>query len=410
MSSRNPTKLLLFILLLCVGVFPALLRPVERQQELRVLIVARNMLQSGDWLHPRFQNQPRYRKPPLAYWTAAAAMGLTGQHDSPVPARLVTLLALAGVACFVLRLAAKANVPTVPCLTLLLACYGVWNFAPHAETDVWLLLGVTGSIWAWLGGRGFLAGGFMALGVLAKGPAAVAIPLLSFVFLGRRPWKQWGMAVLPPLLCGGAWVAFLASDPLAQESLQKELQATFVETAHPGSPLYYLYTLPKLLLPGVLLLPFLRIRQIPYDARVWFLVTFFLLSVTSSKQAHYALLLLPPAALCMAGGLFHKTANWPWNRIAVVLAILFIAIECVSLQQDATLENQKFLRKARAQIAPGATLHVVGVNSAIFDWNLGRHVENTDDPDLAWRRAKSGDAVLEIRKTNAGWTRQLRIK
>lgn len=395
----NRIWLPLIFLLFLVAAF---LRPVDRQQELRVLLVARTMVETGDWLHPTFQNRPRYRKPPLAYWTAATAMVLTGNRHSAFPPRVLTLLA-AFAAVYLLRdLARKCGASDANAALLLLLSYGYLNFSPHAETDLWLLLGVTGSFWAWESNRGLASGCFMALGVLAKGPAALVIPLVAFCFLGNRTWKQVVLAMAPPLLAGGAWLWFLQTDPIAQTALRQELSDTFVESPHAGPFFYYLYTFPKMMLPGILLLPWLRNAKLPRLGVVWFIVTFLLLSITPSKQDHYALLLLPPAVLCLAA------ARLPaLGRIAGGLVIAAFIFEVVSVTQSTSAANARFLKEVRAQLetvreteAPlqPTTLHVVGINSAIFDWYLGRHVENTDSVLHAYARAKPGDAVIVVQK------------
>lgn len=73
---------MLLILLGLAGLLPGLQTIVpERQQELRVVLVAQNMAQGGSWLIPEFQRTPRLKKPPLAYWAAAVCVKLTGIRD-----------------------------------------------------------------------------------------------------------------------------------------------------------------------------------------------------------------------------------------------------------------------------------------------------------------------------------------
>ncbi len=47
--------------------------PVERNSELRCHAVAQGMVESGDWVVPRFEGTPRLQKPPLYYWLASAS-------------------------------------------------------------------------------------------------------------------------------------------------------------------------------------------------------------------------------------------------------------------------------------------------------------------------------------------------
>ncbi len=67
-----------------------------------VAVVSREMLQTGDWVVPRFGGLPRLKKPPLAYWCAASVSWILGEH-APWTARLpfaisgLALAALVGV-------------------------------------------------------------------------------------------------------------------------------------------------------------------------------------------------------------------------------------------------------------------------------------------------------------------------
>ncbi len=51
----------------------------------------REMRQSGDWIHPTFNDEPRYHKPVLIYWLMLAGTAIGG--DNPFGARLVSSVA-----------------------------------------------------------------------------------------------------------------------------------------------------------------------------------------------------------------------------------------------------------------------------------------------------------------------------
>jgi len=84
--------------------FPGLGGPVvHREQELRVLLTARDMAEGGNWIIPHFLGEPRLRKPPLMYWLVAAADRIAGTTHSPLISRapsaaagILLLLALYG--------------------------------------------------------------------------------------------------------------------------------------------------------------------------------------------------------------------------------------------------------------------------------------------------------------------------
>ncbi len=388
-----------WIAALCLLLPPLLWRPPVRQQELRVLVTARNMAESGDWLRPEFQNQARFRKPPLAYWMAATAMRLGGQTHSTAIARLPFLLAALGVFALTRRFAAPHGDLAGG---LLLATFGFWRYAGLAETDLPQLAGLCLAFWGWQGRRGSLAALGIALGILAKGPAALAVPWLSFLLLQAkdpRDRRFWAQTLLVPLAVGAAWLAWLGRDPAGTAALGKELRATFVDTAHPGNPFYYLYTAPKLLAPALLAPLLWKSRgTIPRLPGVWIAVTLVLLTLTPSKQDHYALLLLPPAAWALAACIGSIKTFPAWSA-AAALAIGAGLAMADGLSEDAA--HARFLRAARSHSTDAGTLHVVGINSAVFDFHLGRHVENTDSAASALRRAKAGDWVVVVQKARS---------
>ena len=67
---RRPAVWTLALLALCAGLYVAWLgNPlVAREQELRVILTARDMARGGSWLVPHYQGEPRLHKPPLMYW------------------------------------------------------------------------------------------------------------------------------------------------------------------------------------------------------------------------------------------------------------------------------------------------------------------------------------------------------
>ena len=87
---KSPAIQHLLLTLACAFLLlPGLDRPVMgREQELRVALTAREMVDSGNWLVPRYQEQVRLKKPPLMYWLVASAFSLTEKTASVTVARL----------------------------------------------------------------------------------------------------------------------------------------------------------------------------------------------------------------------------------------------------------------------------------------------------------------------------------
>jgi 4-amino-4-deoxy-L-arabinose transferase-like glycosyltransferase len=50
-------------------------------EETRRALIAREMAESGDWIVPRQQGEPRLTKPPVQYWAIALSTALFGQES-----------------------------------------------------------------------------------------------------------------------------------------------------------------------------------------------------------------------------------------------------------------------------------------------------------------------------------------
>lgn len=98
---------------------------------------AREMLESGDWLVPRFIGEPRMKKPPMMNWVVAGSMALFGSGAAWV-VRLPSVLSAAVLACAIALLAARWFGPRVGVIAGLInsATAYVWIQARLAEADM----------------------------------------------------------------------------------------------------------------------------------------------------------------------------------------------------------------------------------------------------------------------------------
>src|SRR5271170_528301 len=88
--------LLIFLAVMALAVPQAALLPLLDRDEPRFAEASREMLQSGNFTVPTFNNAPRYAKPPLIYWCQAVSYTYFGENA--FAARLPSLLATAGTA------------------------------------------------------------------------------------------------------------------------------------------------------------------------------------------------------------------------------------------------------------------------------------------------------------------------
>ena len=178
--------------------------------EPRYAWIARDMVETGDWVTPRLYGKPWFEKPPLFYWGAALCFKLFGVSEAAarLPSAISALLATLAMAWLALRL---YGVETARWLLLLLpTTVGMIGFSRAAATDMPFsgmltiamvcaaaVLGLTGNEntpilprtpWLAL----LLFGFFLGLAVLAKGPAAVILSggAIFFWALFTKRWPD----------------------------------------------------------------------------------------------------------------------------------------------------------------------------------------------------------------------------
>src|SRR6202041_3529019 len=135
--------LLLGILCLCLYVPGIAAIPVLDRDEARFAQATRQMLETGDFLHIRFQDEARNNKPAGIYWLQAAAVGALSTPRSTAiwPYRVPSLIAATLAAVFTFTFGAKLLRRDAALISaVLLACaLGVVAEAHIAKTDAALL-------------------------------------------------------------------------------------------------------------------------------------------------------------------------------------------------------------------------------------------------------------------------------
>jgi 4-amino-4-deoxy-L-arabinose transferase-like glycosyltransferase len=337
----------------------ASLPPTDRD-EARFVQASRQMLETGDLVDIRFQDEPRYKKPIGIYWLQAAAVSLAGRPlDSIWPYRLPSLLAALIALGLVLRLGERLFEPTgagrqigVVAALLLGASLLLGVEARLAKTDATLLAaslaafdalaachgGRTGR-WTWL--QFWLA---LSLGILVKGPV---LPLFAIATVGclaaierRLAWLA-ALRPLPGLALAVVIVApWLVAIGLASHggffraSLGHDFAAKLVggEESHGQPPGFYLAAIAVTFWPGGLLaaaaLPGIWQRRREPAMRfllAWLLPAWILLELIPTKLPHYVLPLYPALALLTAAVFADRTrplaAGWPRWLVGAGIAL-----------------------------------------------------------------------------------------
>lgn len=316
------------------------LRPILPVDETRYVSVAWEMWVRGDFLVPHLNGVPYSHKPPLLFWLFHLGWWLFGV-DEWWPRVVPALFALANLA-LAARLARRLwpERPEIaraaPAVLLGFLLWSVYTTLVMFDMLVafCVLLALLGLEAAWRRG-GFRAwlqvGGALGLGILAKGPVVLLIPL--FVAL-LAPW--WGGAVPHrpgrraalwwPRLVGGlgavgltaaiglAWAlpAAAAGGPAyANAILISQTEERMVHSfAHNRPGWWYLALLPALLYPYSAWPPLWRAGKAALQRRTldpgarfclaWLVPGLVAFSLISGKQPHYLLPLMPAFALLAA--------------------------------------------------------------------------------------------------------------
>ena len=329
---------------------------------------AREMVETGDWVSPTLNYQPRFAKPVFIYWMMGGAYRLFGASE--FTARLHS--ALFGVALIALQylFLSRLRGPTVGLLGALMLLLNVEMVAlgRMALTDSVLIFFTTLSLYGfWLGLHGegrarhaiWLLYLGMGLGTLTKGPVGVAIPLLAIVpyLTVTKRWRQFwdrGYPLAGLILCAAIalpWYAAMLARHGSRysESAQADTIGRFLSTigGHGGTLLFYVPVLLFGFFPwsGFLIFgvhqafknwrlvrgtryevareessstPNLEPRasnlpapqELEFFAAIWVVAVFLFFSLSATRLPHYIGPLFPAAAI-LASSFWHRCLSDP---------------------------------------------------------------------------------------------------
>jgi 4-amino-4-deoxy-L-arabinose transferase-like glycosyltransferase len=329
----------------------------------------REMLESGDYLAPQFNFQPRTQKPPLTYWLIALSYRVLGVSEFAL--RLPGALAAAGLLCFTYLIArlSFSRWAALGATAILATTARVFMLARRLPIDILLLFWLTGtayflikcmrrdSLRDWI-----LACVFAGFGFLAKGPVAWLIPGMTYLIavVGiRRQKPAWARLFLGVLAASAVvapwyWMVYLRhggqyiTSFFVRDNLGRYLSDAFGPSR---GPWYYLgvfavdyFPWSVLSLAAMYRLWLLRkpppgFRNSPYAfPLVWCAVTMLFFSFSRNKQEYYIAPVYPMMSLLIAGLLEQtirrdaaetgcRTENpWAGAFLAASIAVLTLAV------------------------------------------------------------------------------------
>ncbi len=311
--------------------------------------VARQMVDSGDWVTPRWNGATFFDYPVWGYWMVALSFRLFGFSEwaARLPVALAASAVVLALFALVWQLAPAAEPPlrrtgrALLAATVLALSPGWVGWGRSSVTDMFLASAIALALFGFALayaqperpllrrlGHGALAL-FAGIATLAKGPVGLLLPglvILVFLLLKGQLRSQLRRAPLLPMaaLVLGVVLPWYAAATRANGlaflghfiGFSNLERFTSVLYSHPGPPWYYLPWLLLLLLPWSLYLPVALVRlrfwrlerwrtppaaaDLPLLALVWLVVVVAFFSAAATKLPGYILPALPGGALVLA--------------------------------------------------------------------------------------------------------------
>ena len=300
----------------------------------------REMLESGDWLSPYFNFEPRVNKPPLTYWAVAVSCKIIGVNEFAV--RLPGALAALGVTLFSWGAARNFYGPRAALFAAAIAATTprIFILERRLPIDILLLFFLTGTLFFMLrAATGNSAANrrcayvFAALGFMTKGPIAAIIPagalLAWMLYAGKFRFSIIrlfeGAAIFLCIVIPWHILIYQAHGwaYIAQFFLSDNLGRFASESFGPSRGFFYYVPIlfsdffPWAFIGTAALISLRRdFRERMKDASFglpffWCALVFLIFSFSKNKQEYYIAPMYPAAAVLIAGLLdrLHQNGN-----------------------------------------------------------------------------------------------------
>ncbi len=406
---------------------------------------AREMIASGDWLHPTLEGRLHLTKPPGAYWLVAAGLELFGRNE--FGARFFLGLAFVASALLVRRIGEDLCGREVGSragwifLTMLLPCAS----GNTVSTDMFLLAFVLAAIaclfraWTSAHAAAWIAASGAALGLafFVKGPPSLlpfGAVVIGWTIVARSgAFASARRATTSSIVAGavlgvvafavlGLWwfVWMVAEDPERLDYwLESEVADRVFTNVHSRDKAFWFYF--AVIVAGTLPWTWLGVRGARAawkDAPgrvvlVWLALPFAFFQFTTSKMWFYLLPLTAPAALLAAMGSSRRESLLPAPARLLAAWMLVVVALRTGFAFFPDDRNTKQLRDLIASVEPTGKLPVALLSGANM-WGLqfqfdGRlryltdpvtvttgHAAASLDEEFAIRRAAGEDWIVVV--------------
>jgi len=341
------------------------LQPMDRDEP-RFAQATKQMLETGDYVSIRFQDEARNKKPVGVYWMQAAAVKAAeaaGVAEARARIWVYRLPSLAGALAAVLltywaALAFMGRMGALMAALLFASTLVLGVEARLAKTDavvaatVVAAMGALARVYVARTAGLALAPGWrlpaifwtaIGVGLLVKGPITPMVPLFAFLALAvkERAWR-WGGALRP--FSGLAWTLFLVAPwfvlimietdgAFLRDSLGKDMlgKVSSGQEAHGAPPLTYFAAFWATAWPlapfAALAAPFAFAQRRAADVAfllAWLVPSWIIFELTPTKLPHYVLPLYP--AIAIVSALAIERAGDSLQRGRVRIALYWLAL------------------------------------------------------------------------------------
>jgi 4-amino-4-deoxy-L-arabinose transferase-like glycosyltransferase len=330
-------------------------RDLWEPDETRYAVIAREMKETGNWILPHLNGEVYAEKPPLFFWLVNGSTFLLGRNNefaNRLPSALAGFITFLLVFSFGERLfGSRAGFfsSLVLATCFLFPQLSRWMMMDSLVTLFFLLA----TFYFYLGYEeegsrrkyDLLAGFFMGLGVLTKGPIGyLPLPtILLFALFQKNMKRFWNRNLLWSCLLSLVLVliwwlpaAWMGGKDYIYWLLFKQAVGTYIEGGthfHPQPFYFYFLRFPLEFLPWAVFLPaaFIFGLRKEFGKRkeflflsIWFVFIFLFFTLSKGKKDNYLFPLYPAAAL-MVGGVWNLWLPSKEGRKGFLPGLLLLA-------------------------------------------------------------------------------------
>jgi hypothetical protein len=347
------------LVLLVGGIFLFLFhlggRDLWEPDETRYAVIARDMAQNTNWILPHLNQEVYAEKPPLFFWMVRLSIFLLGESTgfaNRLPSALAGLVTLFitflfGERLFNSRTGFLSSLVLGSCL--LFPQISRWMMLDSMFTLFFVLT----LFFFYLGFEEeehrkrdyLLAGLFMGLGILTKGPGVyLTLPIFLIFALFRKSLRKfwcknllWGFLLsIGIVLIWWIPASWIGGKDYIHWILYKQAVGTYVEGGkhfHPEPFYFYFIRFPLEFFPWIVFLPtafILGFRKGEEGKKaflflsIWFIFFFLFFTFSSGKKDNYLLPLYPAAAL-MVGHLFDAAVISGKMKKGILIGLFILA-------------------------------------------------------------------------------------